>query len=84
MCVLILSTTFVLNISHSKKNWAKYGQKCMLVFMWRARYSRPILMKLVFSWQIFEKYISNSMKILPMEADLFHAERRTDGQTWQN
>jgi len=28
MCVLILSTTFVWNISHSKKNWARYDQKC--------------------------------------------------------
>ena len=31
MCVLIFSTTFVCNISHSKKNWARYEQKCMLV-----------------------------------------------------
>ena len=27
--VLILSTTFVCNISHSEKNWARYNQKCM-------------------------------------------------------
>ena len=31
MCVLIFSTTFVWNISHSKKNWARYDQK----FDWR-------------------------------------------------
>jgi hypothetical protein len=24
---------FVYNIFHSKKNWERYGQKCMLVFM---------------------------------------------------
>jgi len=42
MCVLILSTNFVYNISHYKKNWASYDQK-------RA------LMKLEFSRQIFEK-----------------------------
>ena len=33
MCVLIFSTTFVWNISHSKKNLARYDKKCILVFM---------------------------------------------------
>jgi len=32
-CVLTSSTTFVQNISHSKKKWAGYAQKCVLVFM---------------------------------------------------
>jgi len=27
MCGLIFSTTFIWNIPHSKKNWARYGQK---------------------------------------------------------
>jgi hypothetical protein len=31
--VLIFSTTFVWKISHSKKTWARYDQKCILVFM---------------------------------------------------
>jgi len=35
------------------------------------------LMKLEFSWQIFEKY-SNLMEIIPVEAELFHADGRTD------
>jgi hypothetical protein len=33
MCVLIFCTTFIRNISHSKKNWARYDQKCILVVM---------------------------------------------------
>jgi hypothetical protein len=32
MCVLILSTTFVRHIYHSKKRWERYDQKCILVF----------------------------------------------------
>ena len=32
ICVLIFSITFVWNISHSPKNWARYDQKCILGF----------------------------------------------------
>jgi hypothetical protein len=32
-CVLILSATFVWNIFHSKKNWAKCDQTFILVFI---------------------------------------------------
>ena len=54
MCVLILSTIFVWNISYYK-NWARYYHKCTQVFMWSTGYSCQILMKLEISWQIFEK-----------------------------
>jgi hypothetical protein len=53
--VLILSTTAVWNISHSKGKWASYDKKnvywssCKVVFF-------QILMELEFSRQIFEKY----------------------------
>ena len=57
MRVLIFSTTFVWNISHSKKNWARYDHKCILVLMWSTGYSCHILMQLEFSWQIFEKIL---------------------------
>jgi hypothetical protein len=57
MCVSIFSTTFVWNISHSKKNWARYYHKRVSVFMKHNRYSCPILMKLEFSGQSFEKIL---------------------------
>ena len=57
MCVLTFSTIFVSNIIfHSRKNWARYNQKCLLFFVQSTRYSCPILMKLKFSRQVFEKY----------------------------
>jgi len=55
ICVLIFSTTFVWNIFHSKKKWARYDKKCILVFMQSTHYSCQILMKLEFSRQNFEK-----------------------------
>jgi hypothetical protein len=42
------------------------------------RYSCPILMKLGFSLQIFEKYSNKIMKIHPLGAELFHTDVRTD------
>jgi len=56
MCILILTTTSVWNISHSKNNWVRYDQKCILVFMYSTRYSCQILIKREFSRHIFEKY----------------------------
>jgi hypothetical protein len=56
MCLLIFSTTFVWNISHSKKNWARYGIKCVQVLMYNTSYSSQILMKLEFYLHILENY----------------------------
>jgi len=56
MCVLIFSTSFARNISHSKKNWARYNQKCILLFMGSTHYSCYILIKLEISRHIFWKY----------------------------
>jgi hypothetical protein len=55
MCVLIFYTTLVRNIFHSKKKWARYDQKCMLVYMQSARYYCQILMIFEFSRQFFRK-----------------------------
>ena len=56
--VLISSTTFGWNISHSKKSWARHEQNCIVVFVYGNRYSTPILIELEFSWQFFEKYLN--------------------------
>jgi hypothetical protein len=78
-CVLIFSTTFVSNIFHSKKNRARCDQKCRLVFKYSTRYSFQILMKLKFYRHTSQNIqISNSTKNLPVGAELFHADRRTD------
>jgi hypothetical protein len=53
---LIFCTTFTWNISHSKKNWVRYNQKCILVFMGSSRYSCPILKKLEVFQHICEKH----------------------------
>ena len=55
-CILIFSTTFVWNIFHSKKTWARYDQRCISVFTYTTHYYCLILMKIEFSWQIFEIY----------------------------
>jgi hypothetical protein len=51
-CVLIFFIAFVWNISHSEKHWARYDQKCVLLFMQSTRFSSPVLMKLELSLQI--------------------------------
>jgi len=44
-----------------------------------------ILMKVEFSRQVFKNnQISSLTKIRPVGAELFHADGRTDGQTWQS
>jgi len=56
-CVLIFSTNFVWNISNSKKNWARCGQKCVFGRHVKYRYSCTILINLEFCRQIFEKVL---------------------------
>ena len=84
MCVLILFTTFVWNMSHSLKNWERYDHKHILVFMYSTHYSCQSVMKLEFSRQVFEKYsnikfhenLSSGSRVIPC--------RQTDSQpdTW--
>jgi len=66
MCVLISSTTFFWNISHSKTNWARY-QTRLVVLMSSTCYFCPILMELEivgqFLWNFHEIWnLSISLK----------------------
>jgi len=78
MCVLIFCTTFVWNISRSRKNSARYYHECAYVFMQNTRYSCHILMKHQFSRHFSKNIqISNLINIRPVGAELFHADGRT-------
>jgi hypothetical protein len=80
MCVLISSTNSVLNISHSRNNWERYDQICLVVFMYSTWFSCPVLMKLEFSWQFLKKY-SN----IKFHENLSSGSRVvSSGQTWRN
>ena len=85
MRILIFSTTFVCNISHSKKNWARYNKNVHLS-SYNIRYSCQTLMTLECSQQIlkntqikFHEYPSSgaertgrkiNMTMLPLSAIL--------------
>jgi hypothetical protein len=80
ICILIFSTTFVWNISHSKKNWATYDQNCIglhvnyLVFL--SDFNR--------TWSFCNRFlknnqISNFMEICLVGTELFHEDRWVDG-----
>jgi hypothetical protein len=65
MCVSSFSTGFVWKIFHAKKNWARYDLKCILVSMKSTLYSCPILMKLEFSPNVFEKCLNIKLHKYP-------------------
>ena len=78
MCVFIFWTNFVWSISYFKKNWARYDQKYILVFMQSTSYSCQIVMKFEFSQRFLKTTeIWNYTKIRPVGAELFHADGRT-------
>jgi len=85
MCVLIFFTDFDWNIFHSKKKWAKCDKN-----IYRSSCKVPFILDW-FYWNLnfldrFSKnpLRSNSKKICPMGAELFHADRGTDGQVWRS
>jgi hypothetical protein len=87
MCVLIFSTTFVWNISHSKKKSARYCHDYAYVFFQSTGYSCQILVKHEFSRRILKKKnkLSNFVEIRPLVAELCyrgtdtHTDKRTNG-----
>jgi hypothetical protein len=82
ICVLIFCTTFVENISNSKKRWAWFYHHCTLDFIRSTHYTCQILMELEFSWQIFKKIPKYKKLIVHWaEAVTFDADRETDEQT---
>ena len=75
-------STFIRNVFRSKKNWERYDQKCISVFMQNTPHSCQIVMNIEFSRNTL-KYpqISNFMKIRLVGAEFFHTDIRTDRQT---
>jgi hypothetical protein len=71
MCVLIFSTTFVSEISHCKKNWAKCDHKCLLVFVQSTRYSCPIWKNLNLIDRFSKVLESNVTNIRPSAAEFY-------------
>jgi hypothetical protein len=84
-CVFWFSLQSLLKkIFNSKKNWARYYQKCILVFMWSTLYSCHILMKLEFSRQIFEKCSNIKFHENPSSGSRFVSCGMTSGTDRQN
>jgi len=82
ICVWIFSTTFVWNISHSKKSWARYNHECILVFILSMGFSFQILMKLEFSGHIFKKCPNFKFQENPCGgSQVVHADGWTSGRT---
>ena len=81
MCVPIFSTTFISNVSHSKKNRARYDYRCAQVFMQSTYHSCPTLIKLEFPPQIFEKYSNIKFHENPFSVNRVVPCAWTDGHT---
>jgi hypothetical protein len=81
--VFFFFRTLVINISHSKKNWARHDQNCTLTFMQIIPNSCPKLMKLKFSRKIIEEYSNakfyeNLFNESRVPCGMTHTHRRTD------
>ena len=78
-CVFWFSLQLLSETCHYK-DWARYDQKCILVFTYSTSFTCQILMKLWFSRQIFEKYTNIKFHENPSSGSRVPSGR-TDGQT---
>jgi len=81
-CLFWIFLRIFWNISHSKRNWARYDKKCLLVFKERSHFFYPILIKYEYFGHIFEYTgIAYFIKIPPIKRICSkQTDRRTDGQ----
>ena len=91
MFILISSTTLVWNIFHSKKNCARYDQKCTLVVMYTNLYSCQISVKLEFprilensSCIIFRENPFNGSRFVPCIRTDMHEKRTSSFRIFMN
>ena len=81
MCFLISSTTFIRNISRSKKNWARYDKSFLFVFIYITHYSRQTLMKLTFFLTVYPKIWNIRFNENPCNGNRSVQSQLTDWQT---
>ena len=81
MCILIFSTTFVWNISHSEKNTVRYYHKITKMFMWSTYNSCKVLITHEYTQHISKKNPSNiKFHEYPYGNSLIIPCRQTNGQ----
>ena len=81
MCVLIFSTTFVYNISHSKKNWVRYYHKCIMVSMYNTHETWIFLTDF---WKISHENLSSGSQAVPCGQTDRQTDRETDNHDGAN
>jgi hypothetical protein len=72
MCILIFFANFAGTFFHSKKEWARYHQKCIFVFMWSIR---------EFPRDDFRKMLKYKISLNPPGGSRFVPCGRTEGGT---
>ena len=80
-CFLISSTTFIRNISRSKKNWARYDKSFLFVFIYITHYSCQTLMKLTFFLTVYPKIWNIRFNENPCNGNRSVQSQLTDWQT---